>query len=159
MIPLSDFDLVTKSYAQIYEEIENFLLLKTGNNYFNNLFCLSKDLEETRFGLEFLADHANHRVNIEPSSRVLDLESLLLFLIQHSPNSNKISLTPASAYDLLTSYTFDYARSYEIMKKTKRTLKQVHLVVQIFVCKASLEQDAGLYQISLKIVQLFQHPR
>ena len=101
---------------------------------------MSKDLEETRFGLEFLADHANHRVNIEPSSRVLDLESLLLFLFKQSSNSNIVSLTCVN--DILKSHTYDYTPnsfcSYHEEKETihcsLHTVKTFCYQISDYIC-------------------------
>jgi hypothetical protein len=84
-IPLDHFDQVKKSYVEIYMDIQNFLNLtdnnnNTDNNYHSTVFCMNKDLDETRFGLKFLFDRTLEKeLEIEPLmvANVYDLENLM----------------------------------------------------------------------------------
>ena len=84
-IPLDHFDQVKKSYVEIYMDIQNFLNLtdnnnNTDNNYHSTVFCMEKDLGETRFGLKFLFDRTLEKeLEIEPLmvANVYDLENLM----------------------------------------------------------------------------------
>ena len=66
---------------------------------------MSKDIEETRFGLRFL-EHQAHKeeLDLKPIKKVYELECLANVLAFYG----KHELAFGSALDLLTSYTYDY---------------------------------------------------
>ncbi len=102
-IPLN-FDQAKKSYNEILINIRNFLKPKKENHSFVPVFCMAKDLEVTKFGLQYLFDNS-HENDIEyPFKRIYDLESLIVNLGRQS----QVDYSIASANDLLTSYSYDY---------------------------------------------------
>lgn len=65
---------------------------------------MNKDLEATRFGLQFLYNNSPGQGSDYPFNRVYDLESLVVNLGKQS----EVDYSIASAHDLLTSYSYDY---------------------------------------------------
>ena len=84
-MPIDGFDQAKKVYQQIYKEIEVFISSNGDeNNNINNkmtVYCLAKDIAETRFGLEFLYDRTIETLQTEPPTRLIeqvyDLEILV----------------------------------------------------------------------------------
>jgi hypothetical protein len=101
-IPLDNFAHCQKTYREIYSQIESFLAPSRHNGSYTSVFCLSKDVEETRFGLKFLRDSSLVETKFDPSERVNDIESLFVHLMD-----SKIAIL--SAREKLTSYAFDYS--------------------------------------------------
>lgn len=102
-IPLN-FDQAKKNYAEITSNIKNFLKPKQENNSFVPVFCMAKDLEATKFGLQYLFNNSPSQYNAYPFKKVYDLESLVVNLGKQS----EVDYSIASANDLLTSYSYDY---------------------------------------------------
>lgn len=103
-IPLSNFNKIHLTIPQIYTQLEEFLRPSELNNNFVPVFCMNKDIDETKFGLEFLEYQTN-----SPNSRclydkVFDLETLTIQLASFF----NINLSYNSAREILTSYSFDY---------------------------------------------------
>jgi len=74
---------VNKSYSEIYLDIQNFLNLSDEVNngiLHRSVFCMEKDLAESRFGLDFLLDRAVEMKNeVEPLmvENVYEIELLM----------------------------------------------------------------------------------
>lgn len=142
-IPLYNFEKAKKTYAEIYANIRKFLLPKKENNFFVPVFCMSKEIEETRFGLKYLFNNtpgADARGEF-PFKRIFDLESLVVNLGKRA----NIEYSTASAHDILTSYKFDY---------TPKSRCPFHEELGIINCSLGLVKKAA-YHISDNICQFY----
>jgi hypothetical protein len=102
-IPMDNFDEHYKPYSVIYSDILKFIEKKKENNNFTPLFCLNKDIVETKFGLKFLSDCSSKKC--ERVDKIYDLESLVIFF----GSLRNCDISNASAHELLTSFSYDYA--------------------------------------------------
>lgn len=104
-IPLSKFDKINLTISEIYYQLEEFLRPCDTNNNFAPVFSLSKDMDETKFGLEFLEYETNSRDTRCLYDKIFDIESLMIQLTSYF----NINLSYSSAKEILASYSFDYA--------------------------------------------------
>jgi hypothetical protein len=107
-IPLDNFNRITSTYAEIYSNIASFVRLRQENSHYAPLFCLGKDIDQTRFGLKFLQDMSAHRRmagSEDLHELVFDLECLYMYLADVRDQT----VTYSSANENLTSYTYDYS--------------------------------------------------
>ncbi|RNA26759.1 maelstrom -like protein [Brachionus plicatilis] len=104
-IPLSNFNKLNFTIPEIYAQLEEFLRPDETNNNFVPIFCMNKDLDETKFGLEFLEYETNALDTRCLYDKIFDLESLLIQLTGYF----NVNLSYNSAREILTSYSFDYA--------------------------------------------------
>jgi protein maelstrom len=100
-IPYDNFEKA-KPCDLVFEEITNFLHSTSDESY--PLFCLNKDIEETRFALNFLRDSKKGFAENFENQRVLPLESLLIYIA----SLKKCEISNYSATNILTAYTYDY---------------------------------------------------
>lgn len=91
-----------KTYAQIYRDIYEFVTRESDRVPL--LFCMSEDMEETRFGLEYLYDESRRDgVRLpEMHENVSDLEWLVVGLAD-----NQLSFVQSG--ELLSRYSYDYS--------------------------------------------------
>ena len=104
-IPLSNFDKIYLTIPQIYTQLEEFLRPNELNYNFVPIFCMNKDMDETKFGLEFLEYETNSRDTRCLYDKIFDLESLMIQLTSYF----NINLSYNSAREILMSYSFDYS--------------------------------------------------
>lgn len=139
-IPLHSFDQIKKTYAEIYADIRSFLMAKQENNNCVPIFCMEKDLDSTRFGLNYLHNKSCDP-NDFPYKDVYSLESLVVNLAKF----RNTDFSTESAHDLLTSYTFDYAPNSRC---------DFHETLGISYCSLGLVKKAS-YLISDNICQFY----
>lgn len=139
-IPLYNFDQIKKTYAEIYAEIRSFLQAKQENNNCVPVFCMEKDLDSTRFGLNYLHKKSCNS-NDYPYKDIYSLENLVVSLAKF----RNVSFSTESARDLLTSYAFDYAPNSKC---------DFHENLGISYCSLGLAKKAS-YLISDNICQFY----
>lgn len=100
-----------KTYGQIYKDIYEFVTRSSSSGGGSSggrlplLFCMSADVAETRFGLEFLWDKALEELKLDMPplhDQISDLEWLVMALTDNS-------LSFVQSTELLTRYSFDYS--------------------------------------------------
>ena len=83
-IPYDNFAKANLTDKKIFEDIRNFLQSSEKNNGYLPLFCLNKDIEEAKFGLNYLFDNAAKNKEdckgIASLKNFLPLENLLIYV-------------------------------------------------------------------------------
>ena len=139
-IPLHNFDRIQKTYEEIYSDIRSFLAPKQENNYCVPIFCMEKDLDSTRFGLNYLHNKSDAMSQF-PFKNIYSLENFLVSLAKFGNTDFSLE----SAYDLLTSYAFDFAPNSRC---------DFHETLGISHCSLGLVKKAS-YLISDNICQFY----
>jgi hypothetical protein len=113
-IPLENFEQAHyKEYHEIYRDIIDFIRANEDDDDYvpKNLpplyvFSIQDDLEETKFGLDFLSDCYYHRYTKQQFREVSIFRLELLVTMFTNQINQKVSCL--AAHDLLTQYIYDY---------------------------------------------------
>jgi hypothetical protein len=113
-IPLENFEPAHhKEYHEIYRDIFDFIRVNVDEDEYNEqqqsaltVFSLQEDLEETKFGIDFLRDCYHYRYSKQQPREISIFRLELLITLFASQINQKVSCQ--AAHDLLMQYTYDY---------------------------------------------------
>ncbi len=144
-IPIDKFDQVNKSYGEIYNDIDMFVQKKIDNNHYTPLFCMSKDYELSKFGIRFLFDQSKSNTNASTRCPLIEKIFDLEFLVSYLSEQAKRTISIASANEILTAFSYDYAGN---------TLCEYHESLSCIKCSLGFLKRYA-YLISDSICQMY----
>jgi hypothetical protein len=110
-IPLDEKDhkdLFRKSYIEIYEDIVSFF--KQNESGYKALFCREKDLNETKFGLNFLRDRYKEMCIITENKSKLAQTFIPNIFYMESLVTKLSNVSKVGANHLLDKFTYMYSQ-------------------------------------------------
>ncbi len=102
-IPYDSFDKAIEVSA-VCNDIKNFMINNANSKDPFAVFCLNRDIEQTKFALEFLIDEQDKKEDCFKVPRVFSVENLLIYMA----SVVKFEISSYSATNILTAYTYDY---------------------------------------------------
>lgn len=146
-MPLENFSEIKKTYAEVYYDLYQFIkpVDDENNNDPKMVFCLAKDMNETKFALRFLFDRYRFSeqedldTSISLIDKVYDLENLVVKLAKLKREDF------GSASTIFSSYSFDY---------TLKTRCEWHEEKGVINCSLGIVKKYS-YLISDSLCQLF----